>query len=251
MTRKNRFTMSIVVLTILLIGFLTVVFMMGVFLSLKGFSSERLGLLVISIGLGAIVVRKMVIMNREETRARIKDVVDDKYDFIQEWNIEAPQWRDFIDKQLEFEMKDSINNGLVLGLIVGLIAGFISSSQLEILQALILGGSAFLLFFIIGKYGSVAIAKSKFKKYAQTESGQVHFAKEVIVLNNQLMILDDFGTRLISFKKENRFDMEVFSFTVQMGIGHRKTSRLYTVPIPSDKSEEAERLCQYYSGMAG
>ncbi len=249
MNSKSRFTLGIIVLTVLLIGFFTVALMMGMFLSIKGFAPERLGFLIISVGLGFVTLRKMISLNKKETRSRVDAVVKDHHEFITEWVIAPSQWKTFVTEKLAFDLKESNGYGYTLGGILGVISGFVFSNEYAIEMALLIGAVAFLFFFFVGKYGALVVAKKKFGKLEKLEQGEVHFAKEVIIFNEKLIIVSGFGQTLRSFAKEDRFGMNLLTFTVQTGFGHRRNTSQFMIPIPLGGQDEADKLLNYYASL--
>ena len=251
MNSKGKFTVGILVLTVLFIGFLSLVFIMGMFLAMEEFSPERLGLLIISLGLAIITIRKMIEMNRNEVTSRVDAVVNKKHEFICEWTIDVTEWKRFRQEELAEAIKESNSFGLITGLIFGVIVGFVAYSSISIEIAVVSAVVTFCLFFLVGKFGSIGVAKRKFRKYTEAGIGEIHFAKEVIIINGQLVTLDGFGQRLKSFKKEPKFGISAFAFSVETGFGNRKNINDFLIPIPDTKEEEADKLLKYYSGLVG
>ena len=75
MSSKTKFTASIIVLTVLLIGFFTVTVLMTMFLFIKGFSVTRLGFLIIAFGFAIILIRKMIRLNERGIKSNVENVL--------------------------------------------------------------------------------------------------------------------------------------------------------------------------------
>ncbi len=249
MKPKARFVLRIVVCTVLFIGFLAGTFISGIFLYLEGFSSERLGLLVLSLAFSIISLSKIIQFNKEEVRSRIDAVTKGRHDFITEWTISSSLWHKFLKGKLAFDIKESTGYGYVFGGIMAAILAFVLSASFAIVELLMIALGVFVIVFGLTKLVVILIARNKFRKGSQFSQAEIHFAKEVIILNGRLISLSDFGLRVRSVLRENRFGLELISIATETGIGNRKNRFEYHIPIPIGKTDEANELIDYYSTL--
>lgn len=249
MSSKIRFQLSIVVLTVVLIGTLTGAFMSGIFLYLDEFRVSLLLVMLLCLGLAIGCMFKMVQLNRTEVKSRISDAVNEYHEFIDKWTIEPVQWKEFLRARLDFDKGESNGYGYTIGGVLAFLVALIGFANLEIsLLILVLIGS-FLLFFILGKWGSLLAARRRFEKQSAFEEAQVHFAEKLVVLNGELIMLEDFGVSLKVFTTEERFGMKVLFLKVQRGYANRKSHSHFFVPVPAGKQENAEKLVNHYTGL--
>lgn len=66
--------LKIIALAILLIGFIMAVLMMGMFLSAKGITTERIGFLIIALGFGIILIKRMKRLKKNLNKSGIDNV---------------------------------------------------------------------------------------------------------------------------------------------------------------------------------
>ncbi len=249
MNSKSKFILSIVVLTVLLIGFLTGVFIMSMFMATKGVTTERIGILVINIGLGLIVMTKMIRLNNRETASRIDSVVKDHHEFVALWSIPSDLWHRYLRAKLVFDISESNSYGFISAGIATLIFVITSAASFPLLRLITIGAGMFFFVFIAVKLGSIVIARKRYSRHAQSSEAEIYFAQDLIIINGQLTMLNEFGYRLKAFDLVERFDCHVLSFIVETGLGHRKNQRNYFIPIPDSNKEEAEKLIAYYAGL--
>lgn len=249
MKSKSKFILSIIVLTVLLIGFLAGVFITAMFLSMKGFTAERLGLLLISLGFTGVTLAKMIRLNKREIKSRIDAVVNDRHDFIAQWKIPEGRWKGFLKTKLAFDIRESTAYGYISGGIVALILTLSIASSYPLMIIVSIAVGSFLVIFIMVKIGVIYVAKRKYFKYAKTSGAEIHFAKDLIIINGELVILNDFGYRLKTFQVEEKFDFNLLSFIVETGAGHKKYGHQHFIPIPEKHEAEADRLVTLYSAL--
>lgn len=249
MSSKTRFQLSIVVLTVALIGALTGAFMSGMFLFLDEFRVSLLLVMLLCLGLAIGCLVKMVQLNRTEVKSRVSDAVDEYHEFIDKWTIEPVQWREFLRARLDFDKGESKGYGYALGGILAFIVALIGFDDLEVQLLIPVLIGTFLLFFVLGKWGALMAARRKFKRQSAFNEGQVHFAEKLVVLNGQLIMLQDFGVSLKAFQAEQRFGMKVLFFKVQTGYANRKSHVQFFIPVPTGKEEGIERLVNHYTGL--
>lgn len=223
--------------------------MSAMFMSIKGFTNERLGLLIVSLGLAIVTLVKMIRLNNKETKSRIDAVVNDRHDFIVQWTIPEGLWQDYLKKKLKFDISESTSYGYISGGIVALILAFSTAESYELTTVVGIAIGAFLGIFAIVKVGAILVAKKKYKSHSKSTSAEIHFAKNLVIINGRLVMLDDFGYRLKTFRLEEKFDLNLLSFVVETGAGHRKNGHQYFIPIPEGQMEEADRLVALYSAL--
>ena len=223
--------------------------MSAVFMSIKGFTNERLGLLIVSLGLTIVTLVKMIRLNNKETKSRIDAVVNDRHDFIVQWTIPEALWQDYLKKKLKFDISESTSYGYISGGIVAFILAFSTASNYELMTVIGIAIGAFTAIFVIVKMGVILVAKKKYKNHSKSSSAEVHFAKNLVIINGRLVMLDDFGYRLKSFRVEEKFDMNLLAFLVETGAGNRKNGHQYFIPIPEGHMDEADRLVTLYSAI--
>ena len=150
---------------------------------------------------------------------------------------------------MAFDIKESNGYGYTIGGVLAVIIALVSYSSWPVDMVLVMALGTFLLFFLAGEFGALATAKKRFRKHSSLNVGEVHFAKEVIIFNGQLIMLSDYGQKLKYFSKEERFGMNQFTFIVQSGFGNKKNTNRFMIPIPTNREQEADKLFNYYSGL--
>jgi hypothetical protein len=248
---KRQFQLNIAGLTVLMIAALTGAFISGMYLFLEATTLIRVLIMMICLGFGAWALFRMIKLNRVEVTARIDSAVNNYHEYIAQWTVEADQWSRFLRGRFTFDKSESNGYGYaVAGVFTFLIAiiGF-SALQTGVLMAYLI--VSFLAFFLVGKWGSMLCARRKLTRESAFGEGQVHFAKKLVVYNGRLIMLEDFGTKLISFELEHRFDMAVLSFRVETGFGNRRSQSRFFVPVPQGREQEVEKLLHHYTILTG
>lgn len=249
MKSKTRFVWRIVIFTTLLIGFLTGAFISGVMLHLEGVTVERIGLLVLSLTFSSISLFKIILANRNEVKSRVDSVVKGQHEFITEWMIPSDLWHKYLNGKLAYDIKESTGYGYIFGGTLTAILVFSLSVSFPIEELLMIALGVFVGTFGLTKLIIILVAKGKFKKNSEFNHAEIHFAKEMIILNGKLISLSDFGLRVKSVLIESKFDLELISIVTEAGVGNRKNRYEHHIPIPQDKGEEANRLLTYYAGL--
>lgn len=210
---------------------------------------ERIGALVINLGLSVIVLTKLIRLNNRETKSRIDAVVHDHHEFIAQWSVPSDLWHKYLKAKLMFDVSESNSYGFISAGLATLIFVITTVTSFPINRLIITGVGMFFLVFIAVKLGSIAIARKRYNRHAQSSEAEIYFAQDLIIINGQLTMLNEFGFRLKAFDLVERFDCQVLSFIVETGLGHRKNQRNYFIPIPDSNKEDAEKLLAYYSGL--
>lgn len=249
MNPKNRFQLSIVGLTVVLIGGLTGAFMNGMFLFLDHISVLRVLAMLISLAIGLLALWKMIALNRKEIKTRVDGAVNDYHEYIDRWIIEPEQWKQFLKQRFAFDQSESRGYGYAAAGVFTFLIALIGSSVLsmEVLLAVLAG--SFLFFFVLGKWGSLVRAKRRFRMGSAFTEAQVHFAEKLIVFNGQLIMLSDFGVKLKSFQIEHRFGMTILSLKIETGFGQRQSFSSFLIPVPNGKEGIGEILISHYRSL--
>ena len=247
---KSRFTFLIAGLTLLIIAGLSVCIIMLIVISTKGFSLEYVilflsGLVLLGFGLVAIIKQ-----SKAYTKNRVEEVMSGDEAFLTKWEIDSKQWAHFVHAKYQFEVKESLGYGWAAAGLMGLASGFVFWGKFDLVETviytLLIAGA----FFFVGKQGAIVKARSEFKRCSQIEMSDVHFGKSSIIFNSKLILVDEFGHRLKHFSIQDRFNMKVIEFAVESGLGNRKSTRNYIIPVSEGKIEEAQKLSSYYNGIA-
>lgn len=249
MNAKSRFQLSIAGLTVVLIGGLSGAFISGIFLFLEGVDVQRIMTMAFSLGVGVWALLRMIRLNQKEINTRVDEAVNDYHEFIDKWTIETGQWEKFLKARWDFDRKESNGYGYTVGGVLTFVVAVVGCGNLEIGILVPVLIASFLLFFMLGKWGSILGARRRFEKQSAFSKAEVHFAEKLIVLNGGLIMLEDFGVRLKSFEVQERFKMSVFSFKVETGYGNRKSHSQFFIPIPERKEVDKERLVNHYEGL--
>lgn len=249
MNAKKRFQLSIAGLTVVFIAGLSGAFISGMFLFLKGWDVQRIIIMVFSLGLGIWALLRMIRLNQKEINTRIDGAVNGYHEFIDKWTIGPGQWKQFLKERWDFDRKESNGYGYTVGGVLTFVIAVVGWSTLEagILVPVLVG--SFLIFFALGKWGSIIGARRRFEKQSAFSEGEAHFAEKLIVLNGDLIMLEGFGMRLKSFEVQERFRMTVFSFKVESGYGNRKSYSQFFIPIPERKEADKQRLVKHYERL--
>lgn len=251
MNTRSRFILNVTVLTVLTIAFLTGAFISALMLATKGYTMERLGLMLVSLGFTAVAVYKIISLNNRETASRIDAVVNDRHDFIAQWDIPSSLWQEYLKAKLHFDISESTSYGYISGGIIAAIFLISNGAEFSVTNLVSIAIAIFLVTFLVVKLGAIGIARKRYGKFAKTGSGEIHFAKDLVIINGQLTMLDEFGYSLKAFSREEKFGFQLLSFIVETGLGHRKNQRSYFIPIPDNYSIEADALVKHYTSLIG
>lgn len=251
MNTRSRFILKVIVLTILTITFLSGAIISAMMLAIKGVTMERLGLMLVSLGFTAVAVYKIISLNNRETASRIDAVVNDRHDFIAQWDIPSSLWQEYLKAKLHFDISESTSYGYISGGIIAVIFLISNATEFSVTNLIIIAIAVFLVTFLVIKLGTVAIARKRYSKFAKSGSGEIHFAKDLVIINGQLTMLDEFGYSLKAFSREEKFGFHLLSFIVETGLGHRKNQRSYFIPIPENYRDEADALVKHYASLIG
>ena len=249
MNPKSKFVLSIVVLTVLLIGFSTGIFITAVYIAIEGVNTGRIVMLVVNLVLGTFVLIQMIRLNSQETKSRIAAVVKDYHEFIAYWSIPSDLWHRFLSAKLAFHISESNAYGFISAGLTTLIFVISAAASLTFLKLITIGVSMFLIVLVTVKQASIVSARRRYSKGILSDGAEVHFAKEVIIINGQLTMLNEFGYKLKSFDLIKKFDCDLLSFIIESGIGHRKNQHSYFIPIPEENKGEAQLLLEHYKKL--
>ncbi|MGW8121061.1 hypothetical protein ACV07N_00265 [Roseivirga echinicomitans] len=247
---KNRYVRVIIALILLMVvGFGTCI-VMFIDMSVEGITIEK-GLIFIAGLMGFLLSLSAVIKQSSAyNQLRIDEVKEGKEAILIKWEIEKPQWLQFHNAKFEFDKKETTGYGWAAAGLMGVISGFSIWSRLEPAEAVVSTLLIATIFFFIGKYAAMFKAKSDFQKRGQLDVAEVYFAESSIIFNSKLILINSAGYRLKRFSIEDKFDMKVVLFTIESGIGSRKTTHDYMIPVPIERIEDVNKLFSYYSGFA-
>lgn len=248
--RKTRFALIIIGLTLLLMAGISGCIIILIIISTEGLNPERIVLLLSGFVMTTIGLIVIVKQNRAYTKNRVEEARNGNEPFLVKWEIGKEQWSRFSKAKFELDTKESTGNGWAAAGLMGVISGFAFWNKFdltEVIGYIVLTAG---IFFFVGKYGGRLKARSNYRGYSQIEMADVYFGKSYIIFNSKLILVYELGSRIKFFSIQNKFDMEVVEFTIELGLGNRKSTRNYTIPIPEGKIEEANKLSTYYNGIA-
>ena len=248
MKPKARFTLSIIGLTVLLIGGLTLAFMMGVMMAVdEQLDAERTLLLLIGLAVAGFSLAQIFKANRAEEERRVEAVVEEQHEFIAHWEVAGQPWRTFIEQRLFWEKKEARGSGIAIGLVLAVVAALITFPNMPLTEAGLITLAAFLLGYVLGLLGTRKAAMNRFQHDSAFDKAEVFFAKQLIVLNGKLIQVSDFGVRPLEVKLEEKFGMTVLVLKIQTGWGNRKSVKWHQIPVPTEELSVAENMCRHYS----
>lgn len=251
MNQKSKFIPSIAVFTVLTIGFLTGAFISAMILATKGFTVERIGLLIVNLGLAAVTVYKIISLSNRETKSGLDAVVNGRHDFIAQWSIPRNLWQEYLMAKLDFDISESNSYGYISSGIIAFIFLVSNVAEFSVTNLVLITIAIFLVTFLVVKLGAIGIARRRYGKFAKTGSGEIHFAKDLVIINGQLTMLNEFGYSLKACSKEEKFGFQLLLFIVETGLGQRKNHRSYFIPIPEGNRDEADTLVKHYASLVG
>ncbi|GAB5524454.1 MAG: hypothetical protein Roseis2KO_23260 [Roseivirga sp.] len=230
-----------------MIAALSGAFISGMYLFLEAVNVLTVLVMLTCLGLGTWALFRMIRLNRREVRARVDSAVNHYHEYIAQWTVEAEQWRRFLQGRFALDKRESNGYGYALAGVFTFLIALLSFSALRtgMLMAVLI--ASFLVFFLVGKWGSMLGARRRLSRESAFGEGQVHFAEKLVVYNGRLIMLEDFGTKLMSFELEDRFGMDVLSFRVETGFGSRRSQSRFLIPIPYGKEEMGEKLVRHYA----
>lgn len=247
MNSKSRFQLSIAGLTVLMIAALTGTFISGMYLFLEAVTVLRVLVMLICLGLGSRALFLMIKLNRREVRERVDSAVNHYHEYIAQWTVDADQWSRFLQGRFAFDKSESNGYGYAVAGVFTFLIALIGFSALQTGALVVVLTGSFLVFFLVGKWGSMLGARRRLSRESAFSEGQVHFAEKLVVYNGRLIMLEDFGTKLISFELEHRFGMAVLSLRVETGFGNRRSQSRFFLPVPQGKEQEGEKLVRHYA----
>ncbi|WP_323756767.1 hypothetical protein [Roseivirga sp.] len=249
-TKKSHFTLLIVGFTLLMIAGLSACIIMLILMSVDEVSFDKGFIFFLGLTVTVISLRIIIKQNQSYSQQRVDAAMNGDEAVFTQWEISKAQWTSFCKSKYEFDLKESSGYGWAAACLMGLVSGFSLWDRLDLDQIVAFTLLTAVFFFFIGKYVAGLKARSDFKRQSQLEVADIHFAKSSIIFNSRLILINEFGYRLKHFSLQDRFNMKVIIFTVEYGIGNRKSSNSYTIPMPADKMEEANKLSSYYNGIA-
>ncbi|KYG78981.1 hypothetical protein [Roseivirga echinicomitans] len=249
-SKKSRFTGVIAGLTLLMIAGLSACIIMLILMSVDDISFDKVMVFVLGLAVTVISLRTIVKQNQSYSQQRVDMARNGGEAVLTQWEIDKTQWTHFCKSKYESDINESSGYGWSAACLMGLVSGFSLWNRFDLGQivafVLLIAG----VFFFIGKYVAGLKARSDFKRQCQLEVADIHFARSSIIFNSRLILLNELGYRLKDFSIQDKFNMKVIIFTVESGVGSRKSSSGYTIPMPADKMEEANQLSSYYNGIA-
>lgn len=247
---KPRFTILIFGLSLLMIAGLSVCILMVVFMSVDGVTLDKGMVLFLGILITAFSLKAIIKNNRGYSQQRAEEVKNGDEEVVAKWEIDSEQWSRFYKAKYEDNIRNATGFGWAAAALMGLVSGFSLWNRLELIEVIVCIILVSGISFLVGKYVAILKARTDLNRQSQIQVAEIHFAKSSIIYNSKLILVNEFGYRPKQITIQEQFNMNVMVFTIESGIGHRKSSKSYTIPIPSGKTEEANKLVSYYSQIA-
>lgn len=250
MKAKTSFTLKVVLLTLTLIGGLSLALMMGVMMSVdEVMDLQRAFLLLFGLLITVFSFIYLIKANRVEEKRRVDETVNESYEYIGQWVISSKQWSAFLAEKLTWQQRDAKNWGWTLGATLGVITALIAFQNYEVIKAVIISISVFAIGFIVGLLGARKVARNNFNRDRQFSCGEVYFAEHLMVFNGRLIQVKDFGVRPVAISLERQFGQLVLALKIQVGLGNRKSVKQHWVAVPEDHKQLAEEMCTHYQSL--
>ena len=250
MKAKSQFVLNVTLFTLGLIGGLSLAIVMAVIMMVdEAWDASRLALLVLGSVITVLSSIRIIKLNKKEEERRVDLAVNQHFEFITGWTVAPDLWGGFLKGRLERDRKEARYAGIAVAFLFGLIATLMSFQGLPLSEAIFVSVGAIVLGYFVGVAGARKTARSRFVKDQLLEQAEVHFAKDLIVMNGQLIQLKDLGIRPVGVNLEKCFGLDTLLLKVETGLGNRKSTKNHWIPVPPDRLEEANRLCQHYASL--
>jgi len=250
MKAKTSFIFKVVLLTMTLIGGLSLALIMGIMMAVdEVMDLQRVLLLLFGLLITISSFIYLIKSNRVEEKRRVDETVNESYQYIGQWVIPTTQWGAFLAEKLNWQQRDAKNWGWTLGATLGVITAFIALQNYEVIKAVIISFSVFTTGFIVGLLGARKVARNNFNRDRQFSRGEVYFAEHLMVFNGRLIQVKDFGVRPVAISLERQFGQLVLAFKIQVGLGNRKSVKQHWVAVPQDHMQLAEEMCAHYQSL--
>ena len=250
MKPKSKFVINVIWLTLMMIGGLSLAFIMIMIMAVeKELAPDRLMLALLGIVAGVFALLYILKINKSEESRRVDEAVNQHHEYIAHWKIDAILWKAFINERLKGELEENRTTGIAIALLLGVVGGLIGLSHLPMVETGLLAMVLAMLGFLIGHFGARKAAKDRFRKDTIFENGEIFFAKSLMVLNGQLIQVKDFGVRPLEVKLNMLGEVHVLSLKIQTGLANRKSVKQHQVPVPSEQLDIAGEICAHYSNL--
>ncbi len=250
MKPKSKFVIQVIWLTLMMIGGLSLAFIMIMIMAVeKEIAPDRLMLALLGIVAGVFALLYVLKINKSEESRRVDEAVNQHHEYIAYWKIDAALWKAFINERLKGALKETRATGIAIALLLGGVGALVGLSHLPLVQTGLLAMALAMLGFLIGYFGARKAAKDRFRKDAIFENGEVFFAKSLMVLNGQLIQVKDFGVRPLEVKLDTLGDFRVLSLKIQTGLANRRSVKQHQVPVPPEQIDSAGEICAHYNNL--
>ena len=245
--QNKRHIVNILLLSILAIAGLAV--LVTVIINNAGNQNNFYGLQWLLIGALLLIVSIVAIVNK--TRSYYKNRIEFEKTlpdhFIADWAIDKKGWAEFVRYKFEVDKNDATGLALITAVVFSVASVFVFLGELKVGFVILFTLVMTALGYLLGKFFGRFIAERKFERLVEVKDPQLYFTESSIIYNSQLILLNELGCKLLSFSIRSNSEIKTFSVMVECGLGQRKSTRKYMLPIPKDKTEEAQTLVQHYN----
>ena len=249
MRKVNNYLFSIILCMSLLMGFLGIAIIYAVDIVAQGFTIERLGLIIVSLGIAIVMLVKVVALNRLRNEHKASLVINDYHEFIAKWSVPEELLNRYQKTKLSSRIKMSSVYGYTTGSTLSLALGIFLVNNNSLLTLIVIVVIAFLVTFITVKQGSICIARKRYYQQLQAKSMEVDFADDLIIINGRLTVFNEAGCRLKRFEIEEKRGFKLLCLIVETGLGQYKGLKEYFIPIPESCSDQANHLMGHYASL--
>lgn len=244
--RNHFLILKIVLLTFMMIGCFSVVFISTMFLFIDGFSVLIILGIIAGILLGYWSIKMMIKLNKGWMTNMVEEIRSGEIENSLVWKFSKEEWSAFIQWRKKTDRGD-LKGSIIMTSIIAIVIFFaVMYSSLEILPlvGVSLGaGVAFgTLIGLLMFWGNVMITK----KMNASPDGKIIFTENAFLINDLLIFFNQMGTSLKKMKiVEYDFGLLIHA-VVATQAGTRKNEKEHTFPIPADRELEAEKLVELY-----
>jgi hypothetical protein len=244
---KNRlFIFKIIILTILMMAAFGAIVTCSILLATGGFSWLYLLALLSSL----IIIYWSVVtigeLNKRWSKQMIVDIQSGKIASMTKWHHKQKEWMSYIEWRKNYDKEESMGMAIWAALLGLLIFFFSLYSEFDWMMLTVMTiVSAMFFGLVIGGVFYLGY-RIRLKKLSSSETGNIIFTKNAIIVNNLLIHFNQMGSEVETIRVDKEDEWDLLKVVISTSTGERKNEQTYLIPIPEDKMDEAITLEKMY-----
>ncbi|HCM75489.1 MAG TPA: hypothetical protein DIS90_03850 [Cytophagales bacterium] len=248
-TRNKPAFITMLLYILLLVAALFGAIVSAILMLIDGFSILYTVIILLSMLATYWTIRKMIFLYGNWKHNLIKDINDGAIEVLDNWKFSESEWADYLQWLKQHNKRDVLKMGSWAALFACLLFGYFLYPNQDFISFIIytlIAGLAFgSLFFLLFRWGH----SIRMKGISSNKTGNITFTDQAIVINNQLIYFNLFGSQLesISILKKDAWD--ILELLITTDGEETKSDQIYFIPIPRDKMNSAEKLVYRYRNL--